>query len=281
MYLYDNIFISSELSEGLTETRYFNWLFNHPINTNFSFEEDSDLDGIPTGWELTNGILNYEIDKEKKHYLDITFTTGGIFNRLIDITNIPNSQEFYLYLDIKTITGDVDCEINLYYDSIKLSQNYHYRFRTGDYANWRNYFVKFESYNIPLFNKIEVKFYGDNTRYYIDNVSIIDDYKSINNPTDFSYNEKNNVIEIANLSQEKNIFLIPYKNDIIEEGITSAWTILNKTQLNYLKSIMNKKIILRTHDRKSITGKITEMSVDYIEDTIKKVFKVNLNIDFF
>lgn len=257
---------------------YFRWIFNTPTNPNFSFYEDFNMDGIADNWGITNGSGTIIQQKERHHVQQVQLITDGKFETIIDVIEIPIDREYLLYLNIEILSGEVEFDMSVYYDTTKLQTIYTRKFKSLPNIDWQELFTKVDVSGVPLFNKIKCTFHSNNTTFNLDNFMVIDDYATIMNPTTFDYSEHIYDTELYNLNKQKNIYLVPYKFKKFKGDIRCSWVVLNKTSLDFLKRIFNKRILIRTHDRKIITGKVNRMSVDYIPETYAKIVRGELTI---
>jgi len=255
---------------------YYNWFFDKPLNENFTFKEDSNVDGLADSLEVENGTYSIVKEDYRPHIQKLELTNGRA-KLTIDIPNsLRTANSFYLYFNIKMLSGKVDVDVNVYYDDVKLSQAWHQHFIAGENNyEWIERCLKFLIYRIPYFNRIKIEFYGT-ASFYIDNVLITKNKSFFRNPETFSLEDNKETIEIENLINEKTIYFF-FKGKK-SNNIRLYWAVINRNALKFLKNLFNKFVLFRTHDRKIIVGKIIDMEVEYIKRTKKPILSLNLTI---
>ena len=259
--------------------KYISWFLEEAINDNFNFKSDNDADGLSDDCSIENGSVTYTKDGDRNSIQDIVLNEGGKYTVSISISKFyQNRDYFWLYFDIKMVSGKVDVDVNVYYNNIYLSQAWHQHFIAGENNyDWIIRLFKFNIYRIPLFDEIKVVFTGSNSEFMLDNLLITKEKNIFRNPETFSYNVEQNNIEIENLISEKNIYLV-YKG-VQNKNIRLYWGVLNRIGLNFLKKLVNKPILFKTHDRKVISGKIKNLKVSYLKRTQKPIVSVELSIE--
>ena len=256
--------------------RYYNWFFHKPLNENFTFKFDNNIDGLADDLEVENGAYSIVKEDYRPHIQKIELNNGRAKLSVEVPKFLRNADSFFLYFNVKTLSGRVDVDVNVYYDEVKLGQVWHQHFIAGenDY-NWIERCLKFLTYKIPYFNKIKIEFYGTSS-FYIDNVLITKDRSFLRNPQTFEIKNIKDVIEIENLISEKNLYFV-YKGKR-DDGIKLYWSVINRKSLVFLKQLFNKYVLFRTHDKKIIVGKIIEMNVEYIKRTKQPIVGLTLSI---
>ena len=259
--------------------KYISWFLEEAINDNFNFKSDNDADGLSDDCSIENGSVTYTKDGDRNSIQDIILNEGGKYTVSISISKFyQNRDYFWLYFDIKMVSGKVDVDVNVYYNNIYLSQAWHQHFIAGENNyDWIIRLLKFNIYRIPLFDEIKVVFTGSNSEFMLDNLLVTKEKNIFRNPEAFSYNVEQNNIEIENLISEKNIYLV-YKGSQ-NKNIRLYWGVLNRIGLNFLKKLVNKPILFKTHDRKVISGKIKNLKVGYLKRTQKPIVSVELSIE--
>ena len=268
--LIDNIFSTNK-------EQYFGWFFTNPLDKNFTFKEDTNLDGLADDLEVTNGSWKLVKEDFRQHIQEINLNSGSAVLTIDVPSYLQRRNNFYLYFNIKMLSGVVDLDVNVYWDDVKLSQAWHQRYIAGEHNNqWFERLLKWLIYRVPLFNKIKLEFSAVSADFYIDNVVVGKDKGFLRNPEKFEYESSEHNIEINNLISEKNIYLV--YSGIENKNIRLYWGVINRLGLKFLKKLMNKDVLLRTHDRRIIVGKIVSMSVNYIPRTQFPILKLQLGI---
>jgi len=273
---------SITLIDGYTvdnKEKYISWFLEEAINENFNFKSDNNVDGLADGSTIENGSVSYIKENDRNNIQNIILNEGGKYVVSIPISKFyQNRDYFWLYFDIKMVSGKIDVDVNVYYNNIYLTQSWHQHFIAGENNyDWIIRLLKFNIYRIPLFDEIKVIFTGSNSEFMLDNLLITKEKNIFRNPEVFSYNVEQNNIEIENLISEKNIYLI-YKG-IQNKNIRLYWGVLNRIGLIFLKKLVNKPILFKTHDRKIITGKIKNLRVNYLKRTRKPIVSIEASIE--
>lgn len=256
--------------------RYYNWFFHKPLNENFTFKFDNNIDGLANDLEVENGAYSIVKEDYRPHVQKLELSSGRA-KLIVDVPNfLRSANSFFLYFNVKMESGRVDVDVNIYYDEIKLGRVWHQHFIAGENGyNWIERCLKFLTYEIPYFNKIKIEFYGTSS-FYIDNVLITKDRGFLRNPETFEIKDTNDVIEIENLISEKSLYFV-YRGKR-SDGAKLYWSVINRKSLLFLKQLFNKYVLFRTHDRKLIVGKIIGMDVEYIKRTRQPIISLTLSI---
>ncbi len=205
------------------------WIVATPVNTNFSFEKDTNSDGIADSWQYENLVLSD------------CFVSSYFTKPTVQFVNFDNGGRFYTEWDVETeqivICMDIAAEGEVsfkVYDKNTGKIFYHKKYKDKGFENEA---VKF-NIKCPLV----FEFYGDNSSLYLDNFVILTDKELKNCLTGFSvfrYNIKGEDTDITFVRQY-------LKQGIVKKDFTLSWNWLPRSEFEIAKNMKSKQIYVRT-----------------------------------
>jgi len=205
------------------------WIVTTPANTNFSFEKDTNSDGIADNWQYENLVLS---DCFVSNYFTkptvqfVKFGNGGRFYTEWDV----ETEQIVVCMDI-AIEGEISFKV---YDKNTGKIFYHKKYKD---KGFENEVIKFNT-RCPLV----FEFYGDNSSLYLDNFAILTDKELKNRLTGFSvfrYNIKGEDTDITFVRQY-------LKQGIVKKDFTLGWNWLPRSEFEIAKNMKGKQIYVRT-----------------------------------
>jgi len=205
------------------------WIVTTPANTNFSFEKDTNSDGIADNWQYENLVLS---DCFVSNYFTkptvqfVKFGNGGRFYTEWDV----ETEQIVVCMDI-AIEGEISFKV---YDKNTGKIFYHKKHKD---KGFENEVIKFNT-RCPLV----FEFYGDNSSLYLDNFAILTDKELKNRLTGFSvfrYNIKGEDTDITFVRQY-------LKQGIVKKDFTLGWNWLPRSEFEIAKNMKGKQIYVRT-----------------------------------
>lgn len=250
---------------------YTRFIFYKPENDNFSFADDLDGDGLADNLTSVSGTHTMTQVGKRFH---VQQTTGSFYLE----QTIDNATDYRIYFDLKT-TNTVNVTIKRYDAGDSLIDTWY----NTDFTNtsWSGTTVSYTA-NATIV-KLRIYITASSGTAYVDNLAIVSgSTEFIINPSDFSYNLE------SQAQEEKSIdgsiqFIEPiyrkYKANLPEY----AWTWITSTELDTLETLINEKILIRTHDSKSFSAKLMKMNVDYEvgQESDEQYYHVNLELAYY
>jgi len=258
---------------------YVRWLFSKPLNSNFSFENDADSDGLADGLTDVSGTHTRSQDGIRFH---LQKTTGEFYLEQV----IDDSTDYRIYYDIKVDDGDTATITIKQYDSgdvlVGTFSTTNYTNSTWTYAE-QAYTAVPDTVKLRIYVSVVGAASGDDGVVYLDNLSIIINATSVLiNPTTFSYKLSARGEKIQNIDDNYQ-FIEPYKNKYTVDSITPLWMLIDYTYKAEIDALINEKILIRTHDREVFTAKVVGLAYTYkhYKHELEQNYMVEVQLEFF
>jgi hypothetical protein len=230
---------------------YNKWHVGVPCNPNFSFEDDTNVDGLADHWTASDDEGYQIVDSgSKSHCQQINS---------IHILSTPFScQRSVTVMQYRIVSG-VGFEFRV--------------MQTGGSAFWGDVYYKEDD----LWHYIEVDdpdiqgsiYYAistDSAIVQVDNVATMN-ILTLNegkNPTVFSYDDTMDEEDVDSINDELyKVRSIAYRHHY--NSMDAIWVYETKPELKYLKTLIGKKILLHTHEPYLYAVRVREISKNYLE----------------
>ena len=224
---------------------YIKWILGIPQNLNFSFEQDEDSDGIPDYWIGDSTQCSIYEDNDCPHGFKINNTS-------VTSDNFYGSGEGKLCFKYKFISGtSFYIELHGSYDTTIYREDDEWHFFEEDISgNGDYFFISSLTAHIVIEDLIMIR--NENLESFIVNPVYFDDVQEIVEE------------EIHTINDEK--FLIkPILFNYSQGSINPLFEYITREQLDYLKSLMRKKIIIRMHDDRLLPCRVNFIEESYVD----------------
>lgn len=235
---------------------YTRWLLASPINLNFSFSDDSDLDGLADNWTNT-GATVYSIS-DSEHRYHVQYYKEGTLSQLTSVTP-SNPNNYRVFFEIKT-DGDVIFYVKTYIASVQREGGYFYS-KTINSTTWTSELIELL---LTDADEIEIGFVcGAGISMWIDNVAVVEYTTSfILNPSKFKYNLKSNATYETSIDNSK--IIIENTNRLYTVELSDyIWESITYTERVALETLINENVIIKTHDNKIFNARVVDLTFDY------------------
>lgn len=230
---------------------YRQWIFNCSINDNFSFEDDSDGNGLADNLTDVSGTHSRTEEGIRFH---IQKTNGSFYLEQI----IDNTKNYRIYFDYK-VTGTTSIIIDRYNNAGQYVDTWKDENLTDTEWNYKEYAYTANAEVI----KLKITFSCDSGLLYLDNLAIIENSTNILiNPTTFGYGLVSKAETVETIDNTMH-FIEPYKNKYIIENLTPLWALINYEKKLEVDNLINEKILIRTHDKNVFTAKVIGINWEY------------------
>jgi hypothetical protein len=239
-------------------TNYVKWLFAQPENENFSFQRDTDQDGLGDNWIGDSTKCLFISEREHTHAIKLT-------NTIIENSFVGKSTKYRVVVNYRFLS------VGAFYFTV-ITNNYAHNIAPVD-TEWHIFEAEVTSITLETLVRID----SSACEIIIDNVAIIDSdtFGQINeietsthywerNPT--GANTSHGIQEETVDTVNDEVFLIhpiAYEHESNIANIT--FTGITREQFMYLKSLQRKDVLVRTHEDDLYACRVTNISKDFID----------------
>ena len=247
------------------------WIVGVPDNSNFSFERDTNLDGIADGWTGTSVKCSIISEKYYPHcqeinrdYLtSIPFETG---NRVhISLTYKFVDTQYPSVFTISLISGAI-VKWQKTFHRLPAKAGFEWQFYTEEVvigSGNLQWIVNSSNSHILIENLTVIR--TENIQEYTVNPELFDITHTINQQEIFTVNDDFFLVKP-----------IKFKHNIdISEMV---FTCTDKDQLEFLKSINGEKIMVRTHDQWILACRINNVEKTYHQGKLGACQTYDVNV---
>ena len=205
------------------------WIIAKPINTNFSFDEDTNNDGLGDNWESSSTNMEIIQDETRLSVQEVELFSDDYLRTTMNLAG-----KYFVLFEVKPLF-----RISFY---IKKGSEilYHYTFEALD--EWRLFLLDF-SFN----GSYTFEFRADDYSYfYLDNFAIIDykDYLKVVEhfrpaPSEFSYKVSGD--EIINAFEEQ------FSQKKVNSDFTINFEHMDYDYEKYFNNLIGQKILVKTN----------------------------------
>jgi hypothetical protein len=250
----DSVYFS-ELISSLTYCPYVRWILNEPLNINFAFEDGSD------NYTLMGSVTDERYSEDfHSHCLKLLFSTQsaqvtGVFTCEVDTTDY-HDQALRLWTNFKIINDDNEekyfkIEIWNNLETVKFDE-FDSRLVSRGWNYWNT------SFNIGTTDGLIIKVYSDDCEVVLDNFAIVPIYP-VRNPESLTVPYENKEGKEQTLMGKTKTPRINYYQGT---KVSLPWSLLKYNDRNYIKSLVGKKILLRTHNMVALAVRVTGVTLD-------------------
>lgn len=258
----EDIVLSDEV-EMSTTCQYVRWILNIPLNPNFSFEDYTD------GYTLENIIVAKHNESYRYHCLDLTFAGGsGVESYLsFQATVLPNTR-YRIWTDFKKLSENFT--ISIYsLPNMTLLKEFD---STNSHSEWNYYDDTFYMNN---YTTVLIKIESEYAHIYLDNLAIIE-MPQIRNPQSFEVSYQGQQLGAKTLNGQNIVDVMNYNEKFT---FPLSWVVLTYFPNEYLKTLRNRKALIRTHDMKSFPIEVDNIRTDIAFGFEKKKQRYNTTIN--
>jgi len=235
---------------------YVNWLFGVPQNPNFSFQQDTDNDGLADNWTGDSAKCEIYEDAFCRHGQKIYYTnlTSDLFSTIGGVTRVS-----FRYMILAGTHFSITLTSNA---GVIMPTVTKYAVDTG-YNTWQYHEEEFT--NSIFTDSAWFLLHSSQAHIVIEDLAVVHDNNQqefVVNPTNFEDTEGIREDKVHTINDE-NFLVKPILYYYQQRDISAIFDYVDRDQLDYLKSNMRTDILIRMSDDRMMPAKITNIEELY------------------
>lgn len=232
---------------------YVQWILGVPQNLNFSFEKDSNNDGIPDGWIGDSDYCQRYEDFNCPHGfgIDHTTTTSEVFDSRGGASKLSFK---YKFVEVGNVSITLNSGVGqIYTDTINMVD-----------FDWNFYEVE-----VPISFSGNIWFIISclNSEIIIEDLVLTHNnlFQSFTvNPTVFE-DDRKIIEEVVHTINDEKFLIKPILFNYSQSIMNTTFLYINRIQLDFLKGLSRKKIIIRMSDDRMLACRVIRIEEEYVE----------------